>query len=102
VVKKDTFRLTYKRASELLRLQHATVYAQMQGRTFRSSVALLDLDNEFVTMRDIITAMGRPTTGQHLHFVSRDQEFKLCDDAEHPKFNLQQRVDDLRRQRAQR
>ena len=102
VVKKDTFRLTYKRANELLRLQHATVYAQMQGRTFRSSVALLDLDNVFVTMRDIITAMGRPTTGQHLHFVTSEQEFKLCDDAEHPKFNLQQRVDDLRRQRAQR
>ena len=104
MVKKDTFKMTYRRANELLRLQHACVYAQMQGRTFRSSVALLDLDKPYVTMRDVITAMGRPTTGEHLHFVTKEQESKLCDFAERGRttgrFDLQKRAAALREQRA--
>ncbi len=104
VVKKDTFKMTYRRANELLRLQHACVYAQMQGRTFRSSVALLDLDKPHVTMRDVITAMGRPTTGEHMHFVSKEQESKLCEYAERGRttgrFDLQKRAAALREQRA--
>ena len=45
VVKKPVYRLTYKRVSELLRPQHALVYASIQGRTMRGSVALMDLDS---------------------------------------------------------
>jgi len=105
VVKKDTFKMTFKRASELLRLQHATVYAQMQGRTFRGSIALLDLHKEYVTMRDIITSMGRPTKGEHLHFVSRDQQKRLLAEAEKlvdgiSKWDLEKRVKDLRQARS--
>ena len=63
------FALTHKRASEQLRLQHALCYASIQGRTFRDThIILLDLDNKNVTMRDLITAMSRPTHGQYLHF----------------------------------
>ena len=61
--------LTHKRAAEMLRLQHALCYASIQGRTFTDThVVLLDLENPHVTMRDIITAMSRPTNGRYLHF----------------------------------
>jgi hypothetical protein len=61
--------LTHKRAAEMLRLQHALCYASIQGRTFTNThVVLLDLENPHVTMRDIITAMSRPTNGRYLHF----------------------------------
>ena len=63
------FTLSHKRAAEMMRLQHALCYASIQGRTFRDThIVLLDLDNPNVTMRDLITAMSRPTNGRYLHF----------------------------------
>ena len=62
------FTLTLKKAAEMLRLQHALCYASIQGRTFRDThIVLLDVDSRNVTMRDLITAMSRPTNGRYLH-----------------------------------
>ena len=64
------FTMSHKRAAEIMRLQHALSYASIQGRTFRDThIALLDLDSPNVTMRDLITAMSRPTNGRYLHFL---------------------------------
>ena len=61
--------LGHNKAAEILRLQHALCYASIQGRTFRDThIVLLDLDNPNVPMREIITAMSRPTTGRYLRF----------------------------------
>ena len=61
--------LSHTKAAEILRLQHALCDASIQGRTFRDThIVLLDLDNPNVSMRDIITAMSRPTSGRYLHF----------------------------------
>ena len=79
VVKKTVYKLTYKRASEILRPQHALVYASIQGRTMRRSVALMDLDSPNMTMRDVITAMSRPTTGSDLHFVTERQQREMLE-----------------------
>jgi hypothetical protein len=95
-VKKPVYRLSYKRASQLLRLQHSIVYAAMQGRTFKTSVALLDLDSDKVTMRDVITAMSRPTRGSDLHFATAEQQKQLLDYAGSRDFDMRQRVEDLR------
>jgi hypothetical protein len=63
-----SFTMTHKKATEILRLQHALCYASIQGRTFRDThLVLLDVDNPNVTMRDLITAISRPTHGRYLH-----------------------------------
>ena len=90
-LKKPVFKLSYKRASQLLRLQHSIVYAAMQGRTFKTSVALLDLDSDKITMRDVITAMSRPTRGSDLRFATAEQQNKLLAYAE-TTFDLRRRV----------
>jgi hypothetical protein len=99
-VEKKVFRLTYRRASEILRPQHALVYAAMQRRTLRSSVVLLDLDSGKVTMRDVITAMSRPTKGSDLHFATSQQQQELFKDIEQKMarnyYNLKKLVDDKR------
>ena len=70
-----TFVLPHKKAAEILRLQHALVYASIQGRTFRDQhIVLLDLQSPRVTMRDTITAMSRPTNGRFLHFPTQVEE----------------------------
>jgi hypothetical protein len=96
VVKKPVYKLTYKRASEVLRLQHALVYASIQGRTMRNTVALMDLDSKNMTTRDVITAMSRPIRGADLHFVTPKQQQSLFEHIElkiaHDEFNLLQRV----------
>jgi len=74
----DVYVLTLARCAELLRPQHALVYASIQGRTMRDKhIALMDLGHQHMTMRDLITAMSRPTHGQFLHFVSEQQQAKL-------------------------
>jgi hypothetical protein len=96
VVKRDSFRMVFKFANENMRLQHAIVHAQIQGRTFRKDVVVMDLDSEHVKMRDIITAVGRPTTGEHLHFPTSKQNSELRENAIrgclNAKFNLQERA----------
>ena len=63
-------------------------------------VALMDLDSPKMTMRDIITAMSRPTKGSDLKFVSKDQQSKLMkqcvEGVEHDIFNLRKRESDAK------
>ena len=74
----DVYVLTKVRAAEILRLQHALVYASIQGRTFRDKhIGLMDLSNHYLTVRDIITAMSRPTHGKYLHFYDADKQCKI-------------------------
>ena len=98
VVKKPFYRLSYKRASEILRPQFALVYASIQGRTMKGSVALMDLDNPNMTVRDVITAMSRPTTGTDLHFVTQRQQRDMFEHIEnrcaHNEFDLRKRVNE--------
>ena len=79
-VEKSVYKLTYLKASELLRPQHALVYASIQGRTMKTSVALMDLGHPNMTMRNIITAISRPTKGTDLHFVTSEEQRKLLKD----------------------
>ena len=77
--------LTFHRVSEILRLQHALVYAGVQGRTFREKhVGLMDLERvEFLGVRDMIVAMSRPTHGKFLHFLTEQEEagfMRMCRD----------------------
>ena len=79
----DTYKLSYKRAGEILRPQHALVYASIQGRTMRNQhIGLLDLENRHFTMRDLITAMSRPTHGKFLHFMTAEQDVNFMADCE--------------------
>jgi len=58
---KVIYDLTHKRFSELMRPQFALVYASIQGRTLNKRICLMDLKNPKMTVRDLITAMSRPT-----------------------------------------
>ena len=74
--------LTHKKAASVLRLQFAICIAAIQGRTFRDiHVGLLDLESPNLTMRDVITAMSRPTNGKYLHFVSASEQARLLAEA---------------------
>jgi hypothetical protein len=74
--------LTHKKAASVLRPQFAICIAAIQGRTFRDvHVGLLDLENPHMTMRDVITAMSRPTNGKYLHFVSTEEQARLLCEA---------------------
>ena len=51
------------------------VYASIQGITPKEKhTFLMDLRHPRLTMRDIITAMSRPTHGHYLHFVETEDE----------------------------
>jgi hypothetical protein len=77
----NKYRLSHKRASEVLRLQNALVYASIQGRTIANThIGLMDLDNPNFTMRDLITAMSRPTAGQYLHLLTVEEQAKVMAD----------------------
>ena len=74
--------LTHKKAASVLRLQFAICIAAIQGRTFRDvHVGLLDLESPNLTMRDVITAMSRPTNGKYLHFVCTSEQAQLLAEA---------------------
>jgi hypothetical protein len=69
------FILSHTKTCEIMRLQFAICIAAIQGRTFRNThVGLLDLHNPHLTMRDLITAMSRPTNGRYLHFVTPPEQ----------------------------
>jgi hypothetical protein len=71
----SSYKLSHKRAAELLRLRYAMVYASIQGITLTERHAcLMDSFHPGLTMRDLITAMSRPTHGSYLHFMEPDQE----------------------------
>ena len=77
------YKLSFAKASQILRPQFALCYASIQGRTFRDKhIGLLDLYSRALTMRDIITATSRPTHGEFLHFISCEHAKSLRDAAE--------------------
>jgi len=96
---KTLYKLTYKRASELLRPQHALVYASIQGRTIRQRSCLMDVFSPHRTVRDIITAMSRPTKCSDLKVMSEKQQKDLLRDLEERRrfdtLDLQKRVRDV-------
>ena len=71
------FTMSHAKTSEVLRMQFAHAYAAVQGRTFRYPVGLMDLAHAHLTMRDIITAMSRPTNSDYLHFVHPAKQFEI-------------------------
>jgi hypothetical protein len=96
------YKLTYKRTSEIMRPQHALVYASIQGRTMRNEICLMDLDSLKMTTRDIIVAMSRPTKGADLHMMTYAQQKQLLEDIElklqHNELDLRKRVRDSKNQ----
>ena len=71
------FTMSHTKASDVLRLQFAHAYAAVQGRTFRYPIGLMDLAHAHITMRDIITAISRPTNSEYLHFVHPAKQFEI-------------------------
>jgi hypothetical protein len=64
--------LTHEQASEYLRMQHALVYASIQGRTMRDKhVAILDWHRQGWSIRTLIVAMSRATHGKFVHIFMR-------------------------------
>jgi hypothetical protein len=72
--------LTHEQASEYLRMQHALVYASIQGRTMRDKhVAILDWHRQGWSIRTLIVAMSRATHGKFVHILHADEERDLLD-----------------------
>jgi hypothetical protein len=68
-----TYKLSLKKAGQILRLQFALCYASIQGRTFRDKhIGLMRYNGTLVNMRDIITATSRPTHSSFLHFINTE------------------------------
>jgi len=67
---KVIYDLTHRRFSELMRPQFSLVYASIQGRTLKERICLMDLHSSKMTVRDIITAMSRPTKQSDLKVMS--------------------------------
>ena len=67
----------------------------------KTSIALMDLDNPKLTMRDIITAMSRPTKGSDLRLMEPKQQHKILSDIESRQdiLDLRKRVADLKNRR---
>ena len=65
------YKLSLRKAAQILRPQFALCYASIQGRTLRNKhVGLLNVWSRALGMRDIITAASRPTHGNCLHFTT--------------------------------
>jgi hypothetical protein len=96
---KTLYKLTYKRTSELMRPQHALVYASIQGRTMKQRICLMDVTSPKMTVRDIITAISRPTQRSDLKVMSEKQQRELLRDLEErvncDTLNLRHRVQEL-------
>ena len=74
--------MTYDAVARLLRVQHALVYASIQGRTMRGlSLGLLDTRHVNFTVRHLIVALSRATHGKFLHIFNRAQEEACLDTA---------------------
>ena len=93
---KVIYDLTHKRFSELTRPQHAPVYASIQGRTLQNLICLMDLKNPKMTVRDIITAMSRPTRQSDLKVMSGGKQRSLMENIyeriENNQFDLRARA----------
>ena len=78
-----TYTLTHAQAVRILRLQHALVYANIQGRTMREKhLALLDTANMNFSVRHLIVATSRATHGKYVHVPSHVQEAAALQEAE--------------------
>jgi hypothetical protein len=74
VVEAGVYKLTHARAAAILRLQHALVYASIQGRTLRQKrIGLMDTWNRNFTIRHLIVAVSRATEGQYVHIFNEKQ-----------------------------
>jgi hypothetical protein len=77
VVEPGVFKLTHARVAAILRLQHALVYASIQGRTIRMKhIGLMDTRNVNFTVRHLIVAVSRATKGEYVHILSEDDEIE--------------------------
>jgi hypothetical protein len=73
--KEGVYRLTHAKAAKILRLQHALVYASIQGRTMRQKhVCLLNTEHQHFTVRHLIVAVSRATHGAFVHVAAAEQE----------------------------
>ena len=79
LVKNGVYKLTHKQAVELMRPQHALVYASIQGRTLRAKhLALMDVWKErYFSVRHLIVAVSRATHGQFVHVLSAEDQAEL-------------------------
>ena len=76
--KDGVYRLTHAKAAKILRLQHALVYASIQGRTMRQKrICLLNTDHRHFNVRHLIVAVSRATHGEYVHVADIDQEQDL-------------------------
>jgi len=62
-----------------MRPQFGLVYASIQGRTLKEKICLLDLHSSKMTVRDIITAMSRPTKQSDLKVMSYGAQYSFLD-----------------------
>jgi hypothetical protein len=75
VVEPGVFKLTHARVAAVLRLQHALVYANIQGRTLRmKQIGLMDTRHVNFTVRHLIVAVSRATRGEYVHILSEADE----------------------------
>jgi hypothetical protein len=89
VVETGVYKLTHARAVAILRLQHALVYASIQGRTMRQKkIGLMDTWNQNFTIRHLIVAVSRATEGQYVHIFDKKQGEKRDDDATYIKIKF--------------
>jgi hypothetical protein len=82
VMEAGVYKLTHARAVAILRLQHALVYASIQGRTMRQKkIGLMDTWNLNFTIRHLIVAVARATEGQYVHIFDKEQGKQRSKDA---------------------
>ena len=75
-----TFALTKDAVSRVLRVQHALVYASIQGRTMREKhLGLLDTTHTGFTMRHLIVSVSRATHGKYVHIFNSTQAQKCLE-----------------------
>jgi hypothetical protein len=77
------YTLTHAEVARVFRLQHALVYANIQGRTMRDKhICLLDTANRNFTVRHLIVALSRATHGKYAHVPDGAQEAGVKKDAD--------------------
>ena len=77
------YTLTHAEVARVFRLQHALVYANIQGRTMREKhICLLDTANRNFTARHLIVALSRATRGKYAHVPDGAQEAAVKKDAD--------------------
>ena len=99
VVEPGVFKLTHARVAAILRLQHALVYASIQGRTLRmKQIGLMDTRHINFTVRHLIVAVSRATKGEYVHVLNEadETERQVRMDALEKKFaDLRQHADNI-------